>query len=115
MNEHGGERHPTFAHVAPLKALFGTFGGLLVLTIVTVAVTYVDLGALNLWVALLIAGFKATLVAMFFMHLWWDRRFNAFVLICGLAFVVLFIGFALLDTSQYKPDLIPGYAPAVNQ
>ncbi len=107
------ERHPEFGHVAPLWALFGTFGALLVLTIATVAVTYVDLGPLNLWVALGIAVVKATLVALFFMHLFWDNKFNAFILLCGFLFVMLFIGIALLDTSQYQGELIQGYAPAL--
>jgi len=50
------------------------FGTLFVLTIVTVAVSYLHLPHLPaVAVALTIAGFKATLVALFFMHLKYER------------------------------------------
>ena len=39
------------------------------LTVVTVLVSYVNLGLMNVVVALLIASVKASLVALFFMHL----------------------------------------------
>ena len=72
-----------------------------------------DLGQFNIWLALLIAVVKAGLVAMYFMHLRWDRPFNAIVIVSAVLFVTLFIGLALLDTFQYHPDVIPGYAPAL--
>ncbi len=42
---------------------------LLVLTAVTIGVSFVDLGPLNTPIAMLIAAGKASLVALFFMHL----------------------------------------------
>ena len=72
-------------HVVPLRLLVGVLVALLFLTVVTVAVTYVDLGPVNLVVALLIALVKASLVLLVFMHLRWDRPFNAVVLITSLA------------------------------
>ncbi len=102
-------------HALPLKLLAGVFVALLVLTFVTVAVTRFELGPLNLWVALLIAGVKGTLVAEVFMHLHWDRPFHRFLLLAAVAFVVLFIGIALMDSHSYGPDIIPGYAPAITQ
>jgi len=109
-----GSRHGV-GHVVPLSLLFAVLGALLVLTVVTVAVTQVDLGALNLVVALGIALVKASLVALYFMHLRWDRPFNAIVLIFALLLVVLFVGLSLLDSVQYQPDVIPGYAPEINR
>ena len=47
---------------------YGIFFALMVLTIVTWAVTYVHLGVFNLAVAMGIAVTKATLVILFFMH-----------------------------------------------
>ncbi|HPF36345.1 MAG TPA: cytochrome C oxidase subunit IV family protein [Candidatus Krumholzibacteria bacterium] len=114
MSNHGNDKHPSFGHVAPLWVLFATFGALIVLTLLTYAAAMVNLGPLNVPVAIGIALVKATLVALFFMHLFWDNKFNAFVLVCGLIFVALFIGIALLDTTQYKPDMIPDYAPLIN-
>ena len=58
-----------------------------------------------------IATVKATLVALYFMHLRWDRPFNAIVLVSAIVAVMLFVAFALLDSYQYLPDQIPGYAP----
>jgi cytochrome c oxidase subunit 4 len=56
-------------HVAPKSLYILIFLALMVGTAITVGVTYVDLGAFNLTVALLIAVTKAMLVILFFMHL----------------------------------------------
>jgi len=102
-------------HTVPLWLLSAVFLALIGLTVVTVAVTKVDLGKANLWIAMLIAGVKATLVALYFMHLRWDKVFHGFLFLGAIAFVVLFIGIALMDTQAYHPDIIPGYAPGIEQ
>ena len=102
---------PEVGHVVPLWLLAAILAALLFLTFVTVAVTYVDLGQFNILVALAIAVLKASLVALYFMHLRWDRPFNAIVLIISLVMASLFIGLALLDTAAYLPEMIPGHAP----
>jgi len=56
------------AHSGP-RLYVAVFAALLVLTVVTVAVSYVDLGPLSVVVALAIACTKALLVLLFFMHL----------------------------------------------
>ncbi len=81
-------------HVVPMKILVGVFASLVFLTIVTVSASYVNFGEFNLIVALAIAVVKATLVVLFFMHLIWDRPFNAIVFVGCLIFVSIFIGFA---------------------
>ena len=105
------------AHPVPKWLLIAVFVALLVLTGVTVGVSYaerafLDLGALSIVVALLIATVKAAIVALFFMHLWWDSKFNALALIFSIGFVALFIGIAILDTQEYQPQMEPpgGYA-----
>ena len=103
------------AHVMPLKVLAAVWIALLVLTFVTVAVTWVELGSLNLWIAMAIATLKASLVALYFMHLRYDRPINAIVFVTALCFVMLFVGIALTDTAAYKPEMIPGYAPEMPQ
>ncbi len=102
-------------HVVPLSTLIGVLAVLLLLTFVTVAATWFDFGPFNLIVAMAIAAVKGSLVLLYFMHLRWDRPFNAVVFISSLAFVALFIVLALLDTSEYQPELIPGYAPAIDR
>lgn len=102
---HGGHGDDAAPHVLPASVLLGTAGALLVLTIATVAVSRIDLGAFNVVVALAVACFKATLVAMFFMHLKYEGRFKAVVFATALFFAVLFVGFVVFDTMQYQPDL----------
>ena len=65
----------------PLWLLAAVFAALLVLTCLTVAVAQVDLGNLNLYLAMAIATLKAALVVLFFMHLFWDRPFNAMMFV----------------------------------
>lgn len=63
------------------------FASLMALTLVTVAVSYLDLGvAGGIGVALLIASVKGSLVACFFMHLIDERKF----ILTVLAFTVFF-------------------------
>ncbi len=92
-------------HVLSRSVLLGTAGALLALTIVTVAISRVNLGAGSVAVALGIAAVKASLVALFFMHLRYEHRFHVVVLVGAVLFAVLFGSFVLFDTSQYQPDL----------
>jgi cytochrome c oxidase subunit 4 len=101
------------AHIVPPHILLGVWLGLMVLTVLTVAATRIDLGAGNLWLAMIIAAVKATLVALYFMHLRYDRLFHGFVFLGAILFVMLFIGLALMDTTAYRPDLIPDFAPEI--
>lgn len=100
-----GERHIS------LWGLLGVWAALLGLTALTVAASQINLGAMNVWIALGIATLKAVLVLLFFMHMLYERPINFIVLCTALIFVGLFIGMVLLDTSAYNPDRIPDYAP----
>ncbi|MFT5514312.1 MAG: cytochrome c oxidase subunit 4 [Rhodothermales bacterium] len=75
------------------------FGSLIFLTIITVATSRLDLGPLNVPLAMLIASVKAALVVGFFMALKYDNRVNALVFAVGILFVVVFLSFTLLDTT----------------
>jgi len=97
--------HPEGAHAVPKRILLGVFAMLCVLTVVTVAVSYIPLGPANIWVALFVAVIKGGLVVMYFMHLRWDSPFNGMVLISAMFFVALFIGIAMLDSKEYQPNL----------
>ncbi|MDH3498441.1 MAG: cytochrome C oxidase subunit IV family protein [Gemmatimonadota bacterium] len=100
-------------HVTSVGLLLRVWAALTVLTVITVTAARFDFGNFNLWVALGIAAFKASLVVLYFMHLRYDRPFNAIVFVVGVVFVALFILFTLMDTSSYEEALIPGYAPAL--
>ncbi len=97
----GDEEHG-LGHVVPVSFMVGILLVLMFLTVLTVAVTYIDLGSLDIVVALGIAFVKATLVALFFMHLYWDKPFNLFILVASLFFVALFLGFCMMDSREYR-------------
>ncbi len=107
------EQHGGPGHVVPIKVLLGIWLALLVLTLLTVEATRIDFGNGNLWIAMLIATVKASLVVLYFMHMRYERPMSAIVFVTALLFVALFISIALLDSRAYAPDLIPGYAPAL--
>ena len=92
-------------HIVPLKILWGVFGGLILLTIFTVfTAKQVDIGPLNLPLAIAIAVTKASLVVTFFMALKWDNRVNLLIFSLGLVFVVVFLTFTMFDTA-FRGDL----------
>jgi cytochrome c oxidase subunit IV len=76
-------------HVAPKSMYYMVFGALIVGTILTVAAARVDLGPLNNVVMLAIAGTKATLVILFFMHVRWSSRLTWVVAMAGFFWLAL--------------------------
>lgn len=54
-------------------------------------------------------------MALYFMHLRWDRSINAVVFIISLLLLMLFVGLALMDTAEYKPEMIEGFAPDIQR
>jgi cytochrome c oxidase subunit 4 len=96
-------------HVASLRLLVVVLIALMFGTWLTVSATYVDLGALNIWIGLAIATGKAVLVGLYYMHLRWDKPFNAFVFLSAFFFLALFVGIALMDTAHYQEVIIPGW------
>lgn len=100
---HAAEHHEH--HIVPLKILWGVFGALVFLTVLTVLTAkYVDIGPLNFPLAMAIALTKVTLVATFFMALKWDNRVNLLILVLGTIFVVVFLTFTLFDTA-FRGDI----------
>ncbi len=96
-------------HISTDKTLLSVAGGLFILTILTVAVHYIHIpGPWSIIVAMGIAIFKATLVAAFFMNLYWDDQFNTLLLVASLAFFALLVGFTLLDT-LFRPEVMPAF------
>ncbi|HZZ85934.1 MAG TPA: cytochrome C oxidase subunit IV family protein [Anaeromyxobacteraceae bacterium] len=80
------------------------WAALCVLTVGTFLASRLSLGPpWHLLVALLIAGAKASLVALFFMHLWDQPGVNRLVFLTSLVFVALLIGLVLLDNATRFP------------
>ena len=71
---HHDSGHGELGHIVPVSTYLKIFAVLVVLTVVTVFAARVDFGAMNLVVAMLIASVKATLVALFFMHLKYEHK-----------------------------------------
>lgn len=100
------------AHVVPLSRYFGVFATLIILTVITVAVSRFDFGAANLVIALLVATTKAACVAAIFMHLAYDNKFNTVVLLSGLIFLAIFIGFTRFDVFERgRADMVETTMP----
>jgi cytochrome c oxidase subunit IV len=93
------------AHISPANFYYAIFGALIFFTCLTVAVSYVHLGSLNLAVAILIASIKASLVVMFFMHLRYDNKFNAVMFVCGILFIGVFFAYTMNDTGRRQNEL----------
>jgi cytochrome c oxidase subunit IV len=84
-------------HIVPARTYYLIFAALLVLTYVTVKISAFDLGALNTVAALAIAGFKALLVVLFFMHLKYSTRLTKLAVIAGLYWLGILMGITLSD------------------
>ena len=93
MAEHAHDQH----HVVPTTIYYAIFAALIVLTGVTVAVAYVDLGRWNTVAALVIACFKAMIVVLYFMHVKYSPRLITLTVIAGLYWMVILFGLTLGD------------------
>jgi cytochrome c oxidase subunit 4 len=84
--------------VIALKVYYGVFAALLVLTLTTTGVAYVDLGGVwNVAVALTIAFIKALLVALFFMHLRYSSRLTWLFAGAGIFWLATLLDLTLSD------------------
>ena len=80
------------------RTYLAVYFALVLLTAVTVLVSYVNLGLMNVVVALLIASVKASLVALFFMHLKSEDRLVWGFALTPIAFLSLIMFGTLIDT-----------------
>jgi len=88
------------AHIGSIGGYVAIFFGLICLTLLTVAVSNVHLGALNLVVAVVIASIKASFVLLFFMHLRYDTRLYSMILVVSVSFIGVFFAYTMNDTTH---------------
>ena len=89
--------HHEEVHISSYRASGWVLVALLVLTVITVTVTWIDLSALTVAVALLIATIKAYVVLTYFMHLKFESSlFRVFVFMVFLIYALV-IGLTLSD------------------
>ncbi len=102
-------------HVSPIGLYLTIFFALMILTGVTVAAAFLDLGQLNFSVAMLIAGFKASLVVWYFMHVKYQSHLTKLTLATGLFFLAILLGMSLIDYVSRGPNFqqqLPVTTPA---
>lgn len=103
MSHHDHAEHKP--HITPLWVYLAVAGTLLVMTGLTITAASIDFNHMtgfaeaNFLIAMLIATFKAVLVALFFMHLIYDNKFYLFTLISGVACLMIFIVLTIFDTN----------------
>lgn len=88
---------------------YRVFAGLIALLVLTVAAATLDLGAWNVPVALAIAGAKAALVMVYFMHL---RTTTWLVRIWSMAGVAWLVILFTLTLSDYFTRAVPPPPPS---
>ncbi len=97
--EHGDDYY-VHAHITPARTYVLVLATLLFLTFLTVLAYNVHLGDWNLFVAVLIATIKASIVGTWFMHLKYEQRFNLIFFLGSLFFVIIFLGYTVNDTEH---------------
>jgi cytochrome c oxidase subunit 4 len=76
---------------------YAVFAALIVGTALTVAVAFIDLGAMNNVLMLGIAMTKAMLVILFFMHVRWSSRLTWVVVASGFFWLLILFSLTMSD------------------
>ena len=84
-------------HVIASSVYVGIWAILMVLTGLTVFASYIEMGDFNIVVALVIATIKATLVVLFFMHLYYSSKLTKVTVIAAIFFLFLLLALSLTD------------------
>jgi cytochrome c oxidase subunit 4 len=84
-------------HIDSIQTYGAVWIVLLILTAVTTAVAFIDLGAFSVVVALCIAVIKMLLVALFFMHVRYSTRLTKLVVSGAVLWLAILITFTLAD------------------
>jgi cytochrome c oxidase subunit IV len=85
------------SHISSYKDHLLVLSILITLTVLTVAITSIELSAFNTAAALLIASTKAAIVLLYFMHLRFDQRVYLIMTVLVLALIVVVIGITVFD------------------
>lgn len=93
MSEHETEHVLSYGFLAQILA------GLIALTAVTVIVSYIDWGFLNVPIALFVASSKATLVLLFFMHIKFEGMVIKVSFISTMVVLAILISFTFWDVA----------------
>ena len=86
-------------HIFEYRTLLTVLLVLFALTGITVGASYIDLGALNVWLALVIASIKASFVLLFFMHMKYEGRVLVWSFLGTVFFLGIMISFTFWDVA----------------
>ncbi len=92
------------AHATAASSYAKVLGALLALTVITVLAAGFSFGSWNVIIALGIASIKASLVALFFMHLRHDKPMSAVIFVTGAAVLGVFLMICTLDSNARGDD-----------
>ncbi len=95
-------------HVISKQANYLIFAILMILLVATVAVVQVDLGSLNLFIAMLIAAVKAALIMLYFMHVRFASRLTWVFSTAAFFWLFLMLGLTFNDYAARGWMLIDG-------
>jgi|SRR5580658_245022 cytochrome c oxidase subunit 4 len=95
-------------HIVPKWLYFAVFFALVILTWVTTYVSTVDLGRWNIFVALAIAICKASLVVLFFMHVWYSTRLTKMIVVASIFWLILLLFLTMADIWTRTMMGVPG-------
>ena len=84
-------------YIVPKRVYYLIFVALMAGTAITVAVSFVDLGAFNAVVALTIAVVKATLVVLFFMHVRYSSKLTWAVVLASMFWLGILLALTFGD------------------
>jgi cytochrome c oxidase subunit 4 len=92
-------------HVVPRKVYYTVFAVLLALLVLTIVAAEHDLGRLNTPIALGIAMAKAVLIALYFMHVRYNRPLIGLAAAAGILWLLLLLGLTLAEVlSRHWPS-----------
>jgi cytochrome c oxidase subunit 4 len=85
--------------ITPTRTYYRVFAALIALTLLTVAVSFLDLKppALHTTLGVLIGVVKATLVGLFFMHLLHSSKASWLAVLAGLFWLAILMALTLAD------------------
>ncbi len=101
-------------HIVPVKTYVTIFVVLMCLAALTTAVAFVDLGAMNTVIALVIAATKMILVMLFFMHVKYGSRLTKLAILAAFFWLALLLSLTLTDefTRHWTPTP-SGWGPSI--
>ena len=94
-------------HIVPPRVYVGIFLALIALTAVTTAVAFVDLGPLNVVIMLAIAGVKASLVVLWFMHARYESQLTRVTILGAVFWLLVLIVMSASDVFiRFRPETV---------